>query len=431
VISHLALKPVQSLALSVLLQNKRLMLMLPRQEGKTELGVRMIRSILDPGETRACMFLAKDKNSAKRMASEKFQRLFPSGEFFVNTFKTSSRRNPSACCWMESVDKDPDRIRGGTFFFIHWAEVAFSKLELGVKVQDVFDRVIQPTLRTTGGFAFLESTANGRNGWYDIWNDYEAFGFKRLCVSLSQMVALGLVTEEEFNEIKATTRSDVFRQEYECEFISFTGAVYSELSASKHITSRIPAPEPWQQIVLGIDWGYTHATSVLFAYIRDGYICVFDEIYGTQMLLSEVYERIRERVEAWGISRVAAVADHDPRSIEELNQRGIPCGAATKTNVLGNRMQIKELLFRNRLLIDPRCKMLIRDLQSATWDPKKPEDIDYAACSWGHFDGEAALRYLIREYSGFEATRPTELPRTHDAVSTAAWKLEFMNRGVA
>jgi hypothetical protein len=94
-------------------------------------------------------------------------------------------------------------------------------------------------------------------------------------------------------------------------------------------------------------------------------------------------------------------------------------------------MQIKELLFRHRILIHPRCLNLIRDLQSATWDQKKPEEIDYSMCSWGHFDAEAALRYLVREYSGFEAERPTELPMAHDAVSAAAWKLEFLNRGAA
>jgi hypothetical protein len=429
-IDPLALKPIQSLALGQLLQTKRLMLMLPRQEGKTELGVRMIRSCLETNEPRACLFLAKNKESAKRMAAEKFMRLFGKQQFEVNTAQTYNRANRSAVCWMESVDKDPDRIRGGTYFFIHWAEVAFSKLELGVKVQDVFDKVIQPTLRKTNGFAYLESTSNGKNGWWEIWNDYRQYGFSRMCVSLSLMAELGLVSREEFDEIQRTTRPDVFRQEYECQFISFTGAVYNELIPDIHITDRIPAPQPWQQVCLSIDWGYTHATCVLFAYIRDGYICIFDEVYSPGLLLEAVHSLIAEKCNAWNIQRVAAVADHEPKSIAELNQRGIPCGNATKTNVLGNRMQIKELLFRNRLLIHPRCTNLIRDMQSATWDAKKPEEIDYSMCSWGHFDAEAALRYLVREYSGFEAQRPTELPRSHDAVSAAAWKLEFMREGI-
>ena len=53
--------------------------------------------------------------------------------------------------------------------------------------------------------------------------------------------------------------------------------------------------------------------------------------------------------------------------------------------------RLYQLLFRNRLLIHPRCTNLIRDMQSATWDAKKPEEIDYSMCSWGHFDAEAAL----------------------------------------
>lgn len=426
----LALKPVQSMAASLLMDKRRLMLMLPRQEGKTELGVRLIRSVLHAPKSRACLFLAKDKGSAKRMCGEKFQRLFEKKLFEVNTANVYNRHNKSSICYIESVDKDPDRIRGGTYFMIHWAEVAFAKLELGVTIQEVFDKVVQPTLRKTRGFAFLESTPNGRNGWTDLWDNYQTYGFKRLRVSLSRMLDMGMVTLEEYEEIKSTTRPDVFNQEYECEFVSFTGAVFHELKPDLHITPRLPGPESWQRVCISIDWGYTHATCVLFAYIRDGYICIFDEVYGTGLRLDEIHQKIKEKADAWNIQWIAGVADHEPRSIRELNERGIPCGPAQKINVLGNRMQIKELLFRNRLLIHPRCKHLIRDMQSATWDPKKPEEIDYKACSWGHFDAEAALRYLVREYSGFQEQRPTELPRTHDAVSAAAWKLEWMNKGV-
>lgn len=425
------LKPVQSLAASVLIQKRRLLLMLPRQEGKTELGLRIIQSIMSTPVSRSNLFLAKDKNSAKRMSAEKFERLFDKSTFEVNTEHVYHRNNRSTCCFLESVDKDPDRIRGGTFFFIHWAEVAFAKLQLGLTVLDVYEKVLAPTQRQTDGFLFCESTPNGANGWHDLWMSYADFGFHRLAVSLSMMVEMGLVARANFDELKATTRPDVFRQEYECEFVSFTGSVYNEFIQERHITGRIPGPEPWQQVVLGIDWGYVHATCVLFAYIRDGYICVFDEIYGTGYRLDDIYRLIMAKCNEWSIARVAAVADHDPRSVDELNERGIPCGNANKVNVLGNRMQIKELFFRNRLLIHPRCKHCIRDLSSAVWDPKKPEEIDYSVCSWGHYDAEAALRYLVREYSGFEAEKPQELPRTHDAVSAAAWKLEFMTRGVA
>jgi hypothetical protein len=44
------------------------------------------------------------------------------------------------------------------------------------------------------------------------------------------------------------------------------------------------------------------------------------------------------------------------------------------------------------------------DLKSMEWDSKtKREDANYGKCTWGHYDAEAALRYLIRELSEIES----------------------------
>lgn len=422
-----SLKPLQSMIAGVFLREKRIMLMLPRQEGKTEFGVRVTRSVLHNPVSRNCLFLAKDKPSLKRMSAEKFQRLFPKEQFEVNTAQVYNKKNKSCVAWMESVDKEPDRLRGGTYFYIHWAEVAFSNIEKGYTVNDVYQRVIAPTLRQTNGFVLMESTPNGKNGWFEMWGKAPEMGFKTISISLSQMAEMGLCPRDDYDKLKSETHPDVFDQEYECKFVSFTGRIYHELKQS-HIIGTIPSPEPWQQVCLAIDWGFTAATCVLFLYVRDGYLCVFDEIYGKEMLLDEVAEKIKQKLVDHNIHKVAAVADHDPKNIKELNLRGIPCGLADKVNVLGARLQIKESLFKNRLLIHPRCKMLVRDLEAAEWDPKKPEEIDESKCTWGHFDAEAALRYGIRQYDGFEVAKPQQIHRLHDAGSVAAWRLELEHK---
>ena len=68
------------------------------------------------------------------------------------------------------------------------------------------------------------------------------------------------------------------------------------------------------------------------------------------------------------------------------------------------------MLFRSRqqLKIHPRCVNLIRDLEAAVWDAKKEGEIDYGQCTWGHFDAEAALRYLLRELSNAEVDAPED-----------------------
>ncbi len=417
------------MAAAVLLRHRRLLLSLPRQYGgKTELGVRLSYDILSEPRPKSCLFLAKDKKSGKKATREKFERLFTPDKFVVNTEQVYLKSMPSSVLYMDSVDKDPDRIRGGTYAWMHWAEVAFSKIEKGETITSVFDKVFQPTLRMRNGYALLESTNNGKNGWYDLWNCAKDYGFKTLKIGLSDMVYMGLISVEEYDEIQRTTHPDVFRQEYECEWVTFQGRVYGEFDSVRHVDADMPGPEPWQMVVSAIDWGYSpSATCVLFAYVRDGVLNVFDEHYATQELGAITAEQIDAKRDYWRIQHYAAVADHEADRIEELNRRGIVCGLASKANTLGARVQGKELFYFNKCKIHPRCKNLIRDLEAAVWHPKKEGELDDTQCTWGHWDAEAAFRYLIRELSEMEKIEPIKNPHAGDPMSARAFQHRVTN----
>lgn len=385
---------------------RRLLVALPRQEGKTELGVRLLHDITERPFTSSSLFLAKDKKSGKRATREKFMRLFPKDRFAVNTENVYLKKHPTSSIFMESVDKDPDRIRGGTYAMIHWSEVAFSKIELGETIVSVFDKVCAPTLRKTKGYFFGESTNNGKNGWYDLWHSAADYGMKTIKFSLSDLVYMGLVSAEEYEEIRKTTHPDVFRQEYECEWVTFQGRVYEEFRPEKHVVD-LPSPANWQTTVAAIDWGYwPSATAILFAYVKGGVVHIYDEHYKHRELAALTAEEVDKKRHYWAMPSLAMTADHEEDRIEELNRRGMPCGKADKVNVLGARIQIKELLYFDRLLIHPRCKNLIRELETATWHEKREGELDPTQDSIGHFDAEAALRYLVRQLSDFTETAP-------------------------
>ena len=404
------LRPLQAMAASVLFAKRRLLLILPRQlGGKTELGVRLIRDITGRPFPSSSLFLAKDAKSAKAASREKFLRIFDDKEFAVNTELVYKKDFETSCCFIKSVDKDPDRLRGGTYSFIHWSEVAFSKLERGETIIGVYDKVIQPTMTETQGYVLLESTNNGRNGWYDLWNEHERYGFARLRVGLGNMVDLGLITQARYDSIKSTTHPDVFRQEYECDWVTFAGRVYPEFTAD-HIAKCDP-PASWQQTIISVDWGYSpSATCALFGYVKDGVMYIYDEHYEKEELAVVTADKLKQKLASWRVTDFAAVADHEADRNEELIRRGIPCGLAKKVDVLGNRVQIKELLWQRKLVIDPRCYNLIRDLQAATWHPTKEGELDDSQCTWGHFDAESTLRYLVRELSEVEMAKPKEAP---------------------
>ncbi len=388
------------------------MLMLPRQEGKTELGCRILHNLIaNPKVTRQGIFLTKSRDAAKRMTREKFKRIFSEEKFKVNTEIVFNLKNEASAIFIESVDKRPNKIRGGTYHIVDWAEIAFSEFDLGVTVHDVYQKVVEPTLRATNGYSFLESTPDGKNGWYEMWTDTDKYPkHKRIAFKLSQLVEMGLRPREEYDTLRKNLPDLVFRQEYEVEFVTFAGRTYEEFE-SHHIWADMPGPELWQQVFFSIDWGYhPSATCVLFGYELEGNLCIFDEIYMLKALVNELGEHIKEKLNYWNAVKVAATGDHDPKSIEELNRMGIPCSAADKVNVQGNRLQIKTLFKQDKLFIHPRCTWLRKDLDAAQWDGEKDGEINYSVCTWGHFDGEAALRYLVRNFFGRKTERPVDIP---------------------
>lgn len=405
--NHLSLnllKPVQALAAAAFFKHRRMLLMLPRQEGKTELGIRLIHSVMQDSQTRQALFLAKSQKAAKKASREKFARLFDKAEFKVTTeMVTPLNPRSRSACFIDSVDKEPDRMRGGTYWFIDWTEIAFSEFELGVTVDDVIQKILMPTFRQTNGYFFGESTPNGKNGWYDLWENAADYGFAKMKIGLGQMVDMGLVSRNEYDNLRSTTHPDIFDQEYECKFVSFSGLVYSEMKEKQIQDFRLP---PYlSHVVCGIDWGFNDATCLLAAYKQNGVMYIFDEIYVRRTLIDDFANMINEKKLVWDCRKMIAVADHDPARIEELHLRGIECGNADKNNVLGCRLQIKELMFLNKIVIHPRCVWLLKDIQSMEWSSKKTEnkreDVAYEKCSWGHYDAEAALRYLVRKL--FEA----------------------------
>ena len=429
-----SLRPLQALVARRFFEKRFLMLMLPRQEGKTELAVRLIRSCMDAGlkETRQTTFISKDKESAKRQAREKFLRIFDPKQFIVNTKGATLRQNPSTTCFIQSCDVEPDRMRGGSFHLFAWTEVAFAKFQLGMSHEYVIQAIVRPTTRATHGYGFMESTPNGMNGWHTIWEMAEEIGFTRLCVSFTNMLEMGLVSLKEYEEVKAQMHPDIFRQEMECEFVSFSGAMYPEFL--EQYVEDCPWPEAWQHVLIGIDWGFKDATCILAAYVKDGIFYIFDEIYEKEKTLDEIWLILRARaVTYWTrvmyegakqFEKLSGVADHEPDRNEELNRRGIPTSPAEKSDVLGNRLEIKEALFKGKIRVSPRCKFLIKDWRSASWDPKKTNELDEKICNWGHYDAEAAARYLFRGLKTIEAREPEVNPHAglHD-LSAMAYEL--------
>ena len=420
------LRPIQALAASLFFRHRRLLVIGPRQYfGKTELGVRLAHDLTAQPGASTSMFVAKNSLARKKATREKFMRIFDPKLFAVNTELIYNKKCPSSQIFMGSIDKDPGSQRGGTLNFLHMSEMAFWNIEHGETVSDIWQKVLKHLLSQSDGYCYGESTNNGFNGFKDFWDQAPEFGFHRLAISLSQMLELGLVSQDVYDKERREVHPLVFAQELECEWVTFQGLVYDEFRVEHHV-AEIPPPDEWQSVIAAIDWGWKpSATAVLFGYVKDDVVHIFDEIYEMEQRIEDTHNAIKDRLRYWQIDKFVCVADHDLARNAELQARGIATHLADKVNVAGNRIQIKEKLWKNQLVIHPRCKNLLKDIQHATWHPKKEGELDPSVCTWGHWDMEAALRYLVRGLDTHEAEEPEKNPFVDmDQASARAWRLQ-------
>ena len=153
------------------------------------------------------------------------------GEGFVNVCGRAPCRvefqgmvgMPLSRVWFLSAD-NPDNIRGFGFKGLVIDEAAAIPA-------DVWHYVLRPTIAQTLGWAVFVSTPKGRNWFYDLFTrgldpsetDYASFRFPSN--------ASPYFPAKEWDEAKRTLPADVFRQEYEAEFMEDSAGVFRNVDA--------------------------------------------------------------------------------------------------------------------------------------------------------------------------------------------------------
>jgi hypothetical protein len=125
--------------------------------------------------------------------------------------------------WFLSAD-NPDNIRGFGFQGVVIDEAAAIPV-------NVWHYVLRPTIAQTLGWAVFVSTPKGRNWFYDLYTrgldpsetDYASFTFPSKASPFFPL--------KEWEEAKRTLPSDVFRQEYEAEFLEDSAGVFRNIEA--------------------------------------------------------------------------------------------------------------------------------------------------------------------------------------------------------
>lgn len=223
--------------------------------------------------------------------------------------------------------------------------------------------------------------------------------------------------------------STSFKREYLSQFILDDDlALVREWSASNDVyIQEVKRDEyyPYYHKLVGMDMGRKDHTALIFGYydFKRAALIIEDELtmYGPGWTTITLKDAIKAKeLELWteDMKAFRRVADtNNPGLLTDLsslhNLFFMPVKKEASLEQMVNR--VREWVKQGRIIIHPRCKMLIGCLKYGIWDKKRQE---FARSKiYGHFDHFAALQYLLIHTPS--TTNP--IPATHGHANHRSW----------
>lgn len=266
----------------------------------------------------------------------------------------------------------------------------------------MWSEIIRPALTDRKGWALFIGTPKGKNHFFDLYmNTPET---DRCLLKASQT---GILDAEELESARKEMNRDEFNQEFECDFLYFSGQIYKEFKPEKHVLKNYDIMRNWDQGV-AIDHGQVNPTAALFyAVDYDDRIIIFDEYYQAGNTVSTNVKNINELIAKNDYKVNGAILDPSAfaknRSkdnvlysvADEYADANLVC-IPGQNDVLAGINRVKEYFQNDRLFILARCENTIKELESYRWKDKRLVDSNLPEEPLKVNDHAVdALRYII------------------------------------
>jgi Terminase large subunit, T4likevirus-type, N-terminal len=309
--------------------------------------------------------------------------------------------------------------------------------------KEAWTEVLRPMLSDRKGSALFIGTPKGRNHFYDLAQ--EAKTSPNWAFHSFTTLDGGLVTPEEIEAARRDLDERTFRQEYEASFENWSGAVYYAFSRESNV--RPVQYNPKIPICWSLDFNVNPMCSVIGQLEEDFSPAHFDfftlvnrdeKRIKTLRIMDELWLSNSNTAEACGefCNRILPYLDRNPNLTvkiygdasgsarqtaagpgaksdweivrREMKRMGIQASFHYKSSNPGvkNRVAAVNSLLKStsgeiRILIDPKCKKLIKDLEQVAWKPgtaliEKEKNPELTHIS-------DALGYLVETEAGIRA----------------------------
>lgn len=397
--------------------NHRLLMVSGRRGGKTEAGaIAAVEEACIPNTIGWCC--APTNPKLHRYILPALQRLIP--ESWVSSYSSEFgdiHLKNGSLIHLQTLE-DPDQGRGQGLDWLWIDEVC----ELTAKHW----HVIRPSLTERRGVAFFTTSPRSFDWVYDEFYKRAEEGVPGYWAARYATSDNPIISIDELAEAKATMPAEMYRQEYEADFVIFTGAVFGGLvepqvlhtdDEVRRIIPEWPSIESWRQVLVGVDTGADHPFgAVKLISTEMGLVVVGDYLERNKTFIehASALKRLAGNTNArWAINK----NERQPKI--ELGQHGISCMSAENDVVAGTE-RVKSWLHTKQLwFIESRCLRTIKQMKAYRWaentspkdeqkrlervykkDDELPDCVRYALMTWPSLP-KAAPPAEERNLSGF------------------------------
>ena len=269
--------------------------------------------------------------------------------------------------------EDPDQGRGQGLDWL-WIDEASELTE------DHW-HVIRPSLTERRGGAFITTSPRSYDWVYDQFYHKAEEGVPGYWACKYATSENPIISAAEVAEAKASMPDTMFRQEYEADFVIFTGSVYGSLidpqilrtdDQTRQVIPEWPDIADWRQVVVGLDTGADHPFGAVKAVSTEKGLVVVGEYLERHRTFAEHAGSVKMLASSstakWAINK------NERQPMIELAQHGIRCQGAENDVVAGTE-RVKTWLHRHQLwFVESRCPMTIKQMKAYRWAPDKSKD---------------------------------------------------------
>ena len=235
--------------------------------------------------------------------------------------------------------------------------------------RDAFNVALRPTLDKENSKALFISTPRGRNNWFSqFWNRGYTQDFPEWCSIRASYKDNPRMSEADISEARKSMSDAEFRQEYEADFNTYEGQVWS-FNFEECIQDLSEFDTTSMDVFAGLDVGYKDPTAFcVIAYDWDTEkFYLVDEYMNAERTTEQHAGEIQKLIDKWDIDFIYIDSAAQQTRFDFAQNFDISTINAKKS-VLDGIAHVAGIVDNDKLIMDQKCAESQYSIEAYQWD---------------------------------------------------------------